>query len=160
MSLNSTPRTWVTGEVVTAAEMNAEVRDALTGIQAALTAYTPTVANMTLGNGTITGRWTRFGKNAFVRINLVSGTTTTYTATNVTISLPAAAHATGVQAVTAFMNNNVAGLGWIAAGASVATPMFSSSSTNPLLTGIQTGTFNPGAGTGGYCLLEGWYELA
>jgi hypothetical protein len=42
VSINYTPRTWVAGEVVTAAFMNTEVRDALTGIQAAWTVYTPT----------------------------------------------------------------------------------------------------------------------
>lgn len=41
MGLNTTPRTWLAGETVTAALMNAEVRDALTGIQSAWTSYMP-----------------------------------------------------------------------------------------------------------------------
>ena len=42
MSLNTTAATWVSGSVVTAAQMNTEIRDAVNGLQAAWTAYTPT----------------------------------------------------------------------------------------------------------------------
>jgi hypothetical protein len=66
MSLNSTPATFIAGQVMTAANWNLEVRDAITGIQAVWTTYTPVWtapgANPTLGNGTITGRYLRMGK--------------------------------------------------------------------------------------------------
>lgn len=75
MSLNTTPRTWVAGEVVTAAEMNTEVRDALTGIQTAWTAYTPTTAGVTLGTGgTITGAYMQVGKTIHYRVTMTLGT--------------------------------------------------------------------------------------
>jgi hypothetical protein len=79
MSLNTTPRTWAAGEVVTAAEMNTEVRDAITGIQAAWTAYTPTLTatttSPTLGTGSsATGAYLQIGKLFFVRGVIVFGT--------------------------------------------------------------------------------------
>lgn len=89
MSLNTTPRTWVTGEVVTAAELNTEVRDGFTGIQAAWTAYTPTLSNITLGNGTLTFKSARVGKTIIVRGRFVAGSTTTYSAGALAFSLPA-----------------------------------------------------------------------
>lgn len=82
MSLNTTPRTWVTGEVVTAAEMNAEVRDALTGIQAAWTSYTPTLTNITLGTGgTVVAAWRQIGKTIEYRIVISLGTGGAFTGT-------------------------------------------------------------------------------
>lgn len=79
MGLNSTPRTWATGEVVTATELNSEIRDALAGIQAAWEAYTPTwgaPTPPTLGNGTLTGRYRRVGKTVDYEVSLVAGSTT------------------------------------------------------------------------------------
>jgi hypothetical protein len=88
MALNSTPRTWVSGEVVTAAEMNAEIRDAFNGVQAAWTAYTPTLTGITLGNGTLNCAFTRYGKTIKVRGNFNAGSTTTYSATTFAFTLP------------------------------------------------------------------------
>jgi hypothetical protein len=160
VSLNTTPRTFVTAEIETAAIFNAEVRDALTGIQAAWTAYTPTAANLTVGNGSLAGRWAQIGKTAIgVRINFVAGSTTTYTATGATFTLPAAAHGTSTQLLVALMNGNVAGVSDIAAGASVTTPKFSTSAANPLLVAVSTASgFTPG--TTGNIVIEGTYELA
>ena len=91
MSLNTTPRTWVAGETVTATLMNTEVRDALTGIQAAWTAYAPTwtaTSNPSLGNGVMTGAYQRIGKTIFVKIDLSIGTTTTFGSGNWVFSIP------------------------------------------------------------------------
>lgn len=88
MSLNTTPRTWVSGEVVTAAELNAEIRDAIVGVQAAWTAYTPTLTNITLGNGTLNFAWSRIGHTIFARGQFVAGSTTTYSAGTLALSLP------------------------------------------------------------------------
>ena len=97
MSINYTPRTWVAGEVVSAAEMNTEVRDALTGVQAAWTAYTPTwtatTTNPTLNNGTLVGKWQRLGKTYLYRINLTMGSTTAFGTGSYLFALPAAVHA-------------------------------------------------------------------
>jgi hypothetical protein len=83
VSINYTPRTWVAGEVVTAAFMNTEVRDALTGVQSAWTAFTPTwtaaTVNPVLGNGSFSGSaFQRYGKTILFRIVLTMGTTTTF----------------------------------------------------------------------------------
>lgn len=87
MSLNTTPRTWVTSEVVTAAELNTEVRDAFTGIQAAWTAWTPTLTGWTLGNGTLTGTWLQIGKLIFASVSFTFGSTST-TSGDLIMSLP------------------------------------------------------------------------
>jgi hypothetical protein len=93
VALNTTPATWVAGSVATAAQFNTEVRDALTGIQAAWTAYTPTLTGITLGNGTLACAFTRYGKTIKVRGMFIAGTTTTYSATAFAFSLPVAPHA-------------------------------------------------------------------
>lgn len=94
--LLTTPRTWVTSEVVTAAMMNAEIRDAMNGIQAAWASFTPTWTgsgtNPALGNGTLTGKYTRFGKTLFGRVILTAGSTTTYGTGSWRFSLPVTPH--------------------------------------------------------------------
>lgn len=98
MSLNTTPRTWVASEIVDATEMNTEVRDALTGLQAAWDTYTPTwtanTTNPSLGNGTRVGRFLRIGKTVHVRIEIVAGSTTTFGSGFFILSLPVAARTT------------------------------------------------------------------
>lgn len=107
MALNSTPRTWVAAETVTAAELNAEIRDAVTGIQAAWTAYTPTTTGITLGNGTVTGRWLRIGKTVDFQCVFTFGSTSAVTASP-TFTLPATAQTTGWYAAesTAYNTTN------------------------------------------------------
>lgn len=103
--LNTTPRTWVTSEVVTAAFMNTEIRDAFTGIQAAYTSFTPawtaSTTNPVLGNGTLTGKYTRTGKDVEARIVLVMGSTTTFGAGSYRLSMPVAPHAENYTATFA-----------------------------------------------------------
>ncbi len=98
MALNTTPRTWVTAEVVTAAEMNAEIRDAITGIQAAWTSFTPTITTggvaITIGNGSIDAAFNRIGKSIFWRATLAVGSTTSMTAGTVVVGLPVNAKST------------------------------------------------------------------
>lgn len=92
MSLVSTPRTWVAAEVVTAAEMNAEVRDAITGIEAAWTSYTPawtaTTTNPVLGNGTIIGKYRQINKTIQFYVQITMGSTTTFGSGAFLIALP------------------------------------------------------------------------
>lgn len=88
----TTPRTWTTGEVVTAAMLNEQVRDNLDAIGAAWTAYTPTwtatTTNPTLGNGTLTGDHMTAGKLVLFRITLTFGSTTTVGSGNYRFSAP------------------------------------------------------------------------
>jgi hypothetical protein len=80
--VNYTPRTWVSGEVVTAAEMNAEVKTLATGIQAAYTTFattwTGTTTNPVIGNGSLNMRYVRIGKTLDVFLQVTMGSTTTY----------------------------------------------------------------------------------
>lgn len=99
MSLNTTPRTWVAGEVVTAAHLNTEVRDALAGVQAAWTAYgsassfTAAGGGFALGNGTWLGRYQRIGKTIDFYVKVTLGSTTTVGSGNYRIELPVQPHA-------------------------------------------------------------------
>ncbi|TCJ23016.1 hypothetical protein [Nocardioides jejuensis] len=98
MSLNTTPRTWVAGELVTAAELNTEIRDAFAGLQAAWTAFTPSwtgsSSNPAIVNGTIAGGYMQVGKTVHFWIEITMGTSTTYGTGNwqLTLPVPEAAH--------------------------------------------------------------------
>lgn len=78
----TTPRTWVAGETVTAALLNAHLRDNLrevgqdAGLAAGWTAYTPTWTNLTTGNATVTASYQRIGITVFYRGWFTWGTTT------------------------------------------------------------------------------------
>ncbi|MFF2773343.1 hypothetical protein ACFVU3_00400 [Streptomyces sp. NPDC058052] len=89
------PRTWVVGETVTAAYMNAEIRNQWNDMIAAWTPYTPTwtgsTGNPVLGNGTIYGRSKSVGKKVTAVIELVMGTTTTFGSGYWQLSLPSTA---------------------------------------------------------------------
>jgi hypothetical protein len=110
VALSTTPITWTAGQVVTAANLNAEIRDAFNGIQAAWTAYTPTLTGITLGNGTLAFAFTRTGKTVNVRGNFVAGGTTTYSAATLGFSMPVTPHASYTAAGAAAV-----GSAWITA---------------------------------------------
>lgn len=82
------PRTWVAGEVVTAALFNTHIRDNLKMVGDALAAYTPTYTNFSLGNGSVAavkaeaGKWVRYAGV------ITLGSTSSVTGT-IRISLPA-----------------------------------------------------------------------
>lgn len=89
--LNTTPRTWVASEIVTAAEMNAEIHDPFTAIQAAWTTYTPTLTGLTLGTGSSTvARYRQVGKTIdfFIQVTLGTGGAATG---SITATLPVTA---------------------------------------------------------------------
>lgn len=76
------PRTWVASETVTATNMNLHVKDNLNAISPlsvgpAWTTWTPTLTNMTLGNGTVTARYTQIGKTVTGWFVFVLGSTST-----------------------------------------------------------------------------------
>ncbi|MCX6399240.1 MAG: hypothetical protein NTX33_04815 [Propionibacteriales bacterium] len=93
MSLNTTPATWTTSETVTATKMNTEIRDALTGIQAAWTSYSPAWTSSgtspVIGNGSIVGRYLQVGKSIDFKVVITMGSTTTYGTGVYSLSLPA-----------------------------------------------------------------------
>ncbi|MEU7293325.1 hypothetical protein AB0A76_08995 [Streptomyces exfoliatus] len=80
------------GEVVTAAMMNAEIRDQFTDLIAAWTAYVPiwtaATTNPNLSNGTIVGKYRKIGRLVNFQIDLTMGSTTTYGTGAWSITLP------------------------------------------------------------------------
>jgi hypothetical protein len=93
------PRTWVVGEVVSAALMNQEIRDQFNSIFAAWSTYTPNWTAATtapvLGNGTLVGRYVKIGRTVIVHANLTMGSTTTYGSGGYSFDLPATASNAG-----------------------------------------------------------------
>jgi hypothetical protein len=127
-----TPRTWVVGEVVSAAVMNQEVRDQLNSFFGAWTPYSPTwtgaTTNPVLGNGSLVGRYMKVGRSVLCEILLTTGSTTTYGSGAYTFGLPAAAAASGLETLgtarlsagSTYIGQCVAGSG--ASGASATFP--------------------------------------
>lgn len=89
MSLLTTPRTWVAGEVVTAGQMNTEIRDAIAGLQAPWDSWSPTFTGLTVGNGLLVARYLQIGRTVQFRLSLVAGTGSTFSA-SFNFSLPIA----------------------------------------------------------------------
>jgi len=77
----TSPRSWVAGEVVTAALLNAELRDnmlELNGTASAWTAYAPVwTAGTTPTLSTAAGRYKQIGKTVFVHFTVVASGTAT-----------------------------------------------------------------------------------
>lgn len=124
------PRTWNAGETVTAALLNEQIRDQFASMFAAWTPYTPTwtgaTTNPVIGNGTLTGRYMKWGRSCRVRWDILMGSTTTYGSGGWSLGLPFAAHATGHQSGTmhAFQSARVDGQIAVSAGASVGLVFF------------------------------------
>jgi hypothetical protein len=74
------PRTWIVGQIVTAAQLN-EVRDSLKAVGDAWTNYTPTPTGITVGNGTLTGVFRQTGKTVNFHIEFVAGSSSTFSGT-------------------------------------------------------------------------------
>jgi hypothetical protein len=161
VSLNTTPRTWVASEFVTAAFMNTEVRDALTGLQAAWTAYTPALTasttNPTQGNSTYTGSYMQMGKTVFYRVLITLGSTFNVGSGNYLISLPSA---------SAWGINELQGSGAVANSSTIKAivPVLSTSTTFVIYrisNEAQVGSAGPGAAwaTGNTISIVGTYQV-
>lgn len=98
-----TPRTWVVGEVVSAAIMNQEVRDQFNSMFAVWTSFPPVwtaaTTNPVLGNGTLTGRYMKIGRTVVCHINLTTGSTTTYGSGTYSFTLPVTSANAGTSMV-------------------------------------------------------------
>lgn len=70
--MSTTPRTWVVGEVVTAAEMNTEIRDQFSDLFAAWTSWTPTLGASTTAptNLDLFGRYKQVGKSVLGQFSI------------------------------------------------------------------------------------------
>jgi hypothetical protein len=90
----------------------AKLQDGLTAVETEAltsTSYTPTwtgsVSNPAIGNGTITGKWTRRGNLARVDIHVVMGSTTTYGSGIWEFTLPSTAIDTNGQVGSCLMKD-------------------------------------------------------
>lgn len=129
--MSTVPRTWVVGEVVTAAELNTEIRDQLLEVFAAGVSYVPVWAGLSvLGSSTVHGRVMKVGRRVDFIADIVWGTTSSLGLGLVTVTLPytatsAPAGALGWQGSGRY--NDGAGHNWkdlrpyIAPGATTAT---------------------------------------
>ncbi len=169
----TTPRDWVAAAVVTAAQMNAHVRDNLKALlpldQVAWTTYTPTFSQSATITKTVTrAKYQQIGKIVFFDVTLTA--TSAGTAANaVLVGLPvtaAAAVGSGQHAGSGrIFDTSVAGtcpgLTIIASTTTCALVDSASAQTgNPLLLG-QTGTsFAAAIGSGDVVYACGFYEAA
>jgi hypothetical protein len=142
MAYPATPKTWVAGDVLTAAQLNAELRDALLGAfplgppDVAWTSWTPTVTQGVSVTVTNTrSRYTRVGRLIVASWELaVTGAGTP--GSGVTVSLPVtAATANYVAAGTLLLTDASAADGFTAFVdlATTTTMQFSSTRANGLL---------------------------
>lgn len=89
----NTPATWAAGAILTAAQLNAQVRDNFKAIGDPSTAYTPTWTSTgtapVIGNGSMTGGYNVAGKRLWLWIQLTAGSTTTFGTGSWIFGLPA-----------------------------------------------------------------------
>lgn len=87
----STPATW-TAVQATVNQMNTRIRDQFNALGDPWTAYTPawtaTVTNPAILNGTIEGRYREIGKTIDYEIHILMGSTTTFGSGNYIFTLP------------------------------------------------------------------------
>jgi hypothetical protein len=94
----TTPRTWVAGEVVTAAMMNANIRDNMNAVTGASVAFgtaasiwTASGTNPAIGNGTFNAWFRQDNKWVDITYIITMGSTTTYGSGTWQLGLPATA---------------------------------------------------------------------
>lgn len=153
------PRTFVAGEVVTAAELN-EIRDSLKAIGDPWAAYTPVVSNFTLGNGTLTGKALQAGKLTLFTIEFTFGSTSTATGT-LQFTLPSTAAGAGVAGYP------IDGRGWVydasVPGHGYYTPTLNTTGSSVVLrdaAGALVNSTTIAWATGDKCVIRGSYEAA
>lgn len=106
----TSPSTWVAGAVVTAAQLNAQVRDNFKAIGDPWTSYTPTwtasTTNPTIGNGTLLGSYSQAGKLVHFRIRVTFGSTSTVGSGTYFWTLPVTAISTHIAVAQGFIRNS------------------------------------------------------
>lgn len=162
----STPRTWVAGEIVTAAIMNVHVRDQFNAIGSAWTSWTPAwtaaTSNPAIGNGTIVGNYIQAGKLIIFRIIITAGSTTTFGTGAYSFTYPVApvvtanASTAGNIAGYYWVNGGVKPYGVIGVGNTSTTWRIVSTSADSFI----SDSFPTGKGTGDKINVSGTYEAA
>lgn len=95
-----TPQTWADSPSTSSPLSAARLQYMEDGIAAlgVWVAYTPTLGNFTLGNGTMTARWTQIGKTVLFSVRIVLGSTSAVTGV-IQIGTPVTAAAAGWQCI-------------------------------------------------------------
>jgi hypothetical protein len=140
------PRTWVVGEVVSAALLNSEIRDQFNSILAAWSTYVPvwgaTGTAPALGNGSLNGRYMKVGRTVHFEATMIMGSTSTYGTGSWTMTLPVATatKSTTGNAVLRFYDSsagaNYVGVGQIGSADTAARFFAQSGSTANIATGV------------------------
>jgi hypothetical protein len=122
------PRTYVAGEIITAATLNTHIRDNFLafGDPITYTAYTPSWqsaagTNPAIGNGSIAGNYNIIGKTCRFKATITTGSTTTAGTGTYILSLPVASASLGMQELVTVQYSSTVelnGTGRIAPGAS------------------------------------------
>jgi hypothetical protein len=146
---------WVTGDVVDAADLNT--------IAGAFDAFTPTLTNLTLGNGTATGYKKKVGRIVFFWVQITLGSTSSVTG-GVRVDLPETANAAGAGGfdVSFFDDSAGAATGYFTGGAImettyVALRAIGTAATYGGLTGLSS-TIPFTWATSDWIRVAGWYE--
>lgn len=96
------PTSVSTGDVLTAARYNSDVVGNWATLAGAWSTWTPTLTGITLGNGTLEARYLQIGKLVVFNFYFKAGSTSTFSATNFSFTLPVAARFTADFTQTAF----------------------------------------------------------
>lgn len=72
------PTVKVSGAGILAADYNQDVRDNFKTLADPWTSYAPTLTNWTVGNGSLTGNYVKFGRLTFFRLRFDAGSTSTF----------------------------------------------------------------------------------
>lgn len=81
----------MTGEIVTAANMNTHVRDNMAHVYGVWQSWSPSLTAITIGDGTQVARYCQIGRQVFFQFRITLGATTSLTG-NWGFSLPVAAY--------------------------------------------------------------------
>jgi hypothetical protein len=146
---------WVAGDVVDAADLNT--------IAGAFDAFTPTLTNLTLGNGTATGYKKKVGRIVFFWVQITLGSTSSVTG-GVRVDLPETANAAGAGGfdVSFFDDSAGAATGYFTGGAIMETTYVAlravgTAATYGGLTGLSS-TIPFTWATSDWIRVAGWYE--
>lgn len=157
-------QTAVTGQPLPAANFNLGIRDNFAALGSAWTAYTPvwgsTGAAPAIGNGSIVGRYRKFGKTLDLHVLLTMGTTTTYGAAAWKLSLPAGMTAANKQLLRMHceLASHYHGLAYIINGGADVFPIVDNAGAGGVMA-FPTGAI-PGAWATGHTLnIMGQLEL-
>jgi len=167
-ALDVTPRDWTAGEVVTAAMLNAEIRDKWLATQAVWTPYTPVLTaattNPVLGTGSqASSDFIQIGKTVHYKGVIKFGTSgATFGSGNYSISIPV--NATGQTALGTIWASPAGGTVWpgVLRGFSASAGVYASASaTAPALAAVSnTGVGGTAWAASGYFWWSITYQAA